>query len=97
MIEDFISSSAEDKMHERRKLLSFLQIDCLLRRAELYKQAPDYKSAIEDLLLVEKMCKEFPEKNEPTMISAIFQKGTCYLDLKEREQAKECFNTVQVL
>ena len=53
-------------------MMSFLEIDCLLRRAELFKQAPDYESALLDLKEVEKLCTEFPDKNEATLISAIF-------------------------
>ena len=32
----------------------------------------DYEAALEDLDKVEKLCTQFPEKNEDTLISAIF-------------------------
>ena len=86
---------SDEKKLARRKLVSFLQIDCLLRRAELFKQAPDYESALVDLKEVEALCIEFPEKNEDTLISSIFQRGTCQLDLKRRDEAKESFAKVQ--
>ena len=54
-----------------------LEIDCLVRRGELLKQESDLKSALEDLLIVEKLCIEFPEKNLSTLRSTIFQMGIC--------------------
>jgi hypothetical protein len=72
LIEDFKKDGGDDSAESRSKLISFLEIDCYLRRAELYKQAPDYESALEDLANVEQLCIRFPDKNEATLISAIF-------------------------
>jgi hypothetical protein len=46
---------------ERKKLTAFLEIDTLLSRVQLFNHAPDYKSALEDLMLVEALCVQFPD------------------------------------
>merc|ERR1712046_308116 len=37
------------------------------------------------------LCEEFPDKNESTLVSAVFCKGKCKMDLQHFAQAKECF------
>ena len=74
-----------DESGQRKKLVSFLEIDTLLSRVQLFNHAPDYQSALEDLKCVEALCTEFPEKNESTMTSAIFQMGRCTMELSLHE------------
>ena len=57
---------------EHKRMTAFLEIDTLLSRVQLFNHAPDYKSALEDLMLVEALCIEYPDKNESTLMSAIF-------------------------
>ena len=76
---------------ERKKIMAFLQIDTLLSRVSLFNNAPDYKSALEDLALVEQLCIEFPDQNEATLTSAIFQMGRCEMELKEFDKAHAYF------
>jgi len=45
----------------RKSMTAFLEIDTLLSRVQLFNHAPDYKSALEDLILVEALCVQFPE------------------------------------
>ena len=71
--------------------MAFLQIDTLLSRVSLFNNAPDYKSALEDLALVEQLCIEFPDQNEATLTSAIFQMGRCEMELKEFDKAHAHF------
>ena len=75
--------------------MSFLEIDTLMSRVQLFCHAPDYASALEDLKVVEKLCKEFPEKNESTLCSAVFQMGRCEMDLQRHEAAKTYFERTQ--
>ena len=80
---------------ERRKLMSFLEIDTLMSRVQLFCHAPDYASALEDLKVVGKLCTEFPEKNESTLCSAVFQMGRCEMDLQRHDAAKTYFERTQ--
>lgn len=41
----------------------------------------DYPFALTDLTAVEKLCAEFPDKNESTLFATIFQKGKCLMDV----------------
>jgi len=56
------SSFAGDKA-ERKKLMSFLEIDALLSRVQLFNHGSDFKSALEDLGVVEALCTQYPDKN----------------------------------
>ena len=78
--------------------MSFLEIDTLMSRVQLFCHAPDYKSALEDLKIVEQLCTEFPDKNESTLCSAVFQMGKCEMDLQRHEAAKVYFDrTIEML
>ena len=55
---DFSEGSASDK-----KLFLFMEIDALLRRAELAKHVDDLQFAIKDFKSVVALCEEFPEGN----------------------------------
>ena len=63
IIGDFSSENSilSGDIAERKKLMAFLQIDTLLSRVSLFNNAPDYKSALEDLALVEQVCIELPD------------------------------------
>ena len=69
----------------------YLQIDTLLSRVSLFNHASDYKSALEDLNLVVELCEAYPEKNETTLNSAVFQLGRGHMELKEFDHAKIAF------
>ena len=92
IIGDFNSSG---DVAERRKLTVFLEIDTLMSRVQLFCHAPDYQSALDDLKVVEGLCTEFPEKNESTLNSALFQMGKCEMDLNNFEAALAHFNRTQ--
>ena len=89
IIGDFCSenTSMTGDVAERKKLTAFMQIDTLLARVSLFNNAPDYKSALEDLAHVEELCVAFPEKNESTLTSTIFQMGRAEMELKEFDKA----------
>jgi hypothetical protein len=57
-----------------------MEIDALIRRAELAKHVGDLQFAMSDFEKVISLCEEFPEKNESTLISAVFSLGKCQLD-----------------
>lgn len=59
-----------------------MKIDTLFIRADLGKHVSDMEFAKNDYLAVVDLCTEFPEKNESTLISAIFSLGKIHLDLK---------------
>ena len=75
IVGDFSTSEA------RARQMLFLQIDCLLRMAELGKHAQDYASAQEDFKKVIALCEQYPEKNEDTLTSALFNLGKLKLDI----------------
>ena len=77
----------ENERSERRKLFLFLEIDSLLRRAELGKKVSAYQSAMEDFIDVIKLCEAFPEKNEGVLASATFSAGECYMSLNQATHA----------
>ena len=58
IISDFSSGEnlLEGEKAQRKKLLCYLEIDTLLSRVQLSNNAPDYKSALEDLSIVEDLC-----------------------------------------
>lgn len=99
IIGDFCSenTSMTGDVDERNKLTAFLKIDTLLARVSLFNNAPDYKSALEDLAHVEELCVAFPDKNESTLTSAIFQMGRAEMELKEFDKAQACFTRTQEL
>lgn len=72
---------------ERRKLFLFLEIDSLLRRAELGKKVSAYESALEDFVEVIKLCETYPEKNEAVLASATFSAGECYMSVQNPTHA----------
>ena len=76
-------------------MTAFLHIDSLLSRATLFNHASDYQSALEDLKVVEQLCLKFPEKNEATLTSAIFQMGRCQVELQHHDEAEALFNRTQ--
>jgi len=61
----------------------FLEIDSLLRRAELGKKVSAYASAIDDFKDVIKLCEAYPEKNESVLASANFSTGECFMNLAD--------------
>ena len=65
--------------------MAFLQIDTLLSRVQLFNHATDYNSVLEDLNHVVGLCEAYPEKNEQTLNSAIFQVGRAHMELKDFE------------
>lgn len=81
----------------RRKLFLFLEIDSLLRRAELGKKVSAYESALEDFLEVIKLCEAFPDKNEAVMASATFSAGECYMNIQNPTHALVYFRISQDL
>ena len=81
----------------RRKLFLFVRIDTLFSRADLGKHVGDVEFAKNDFSEVISLCKEFPEKNESTLTSAIFSTGKICLDLKQTQAAREHFLTAQGL
>ena len=66
---------------KRRSEFIYLEIDTMVRRGELSIQVSDFAFALQDLTQVEKLCVEFPDKNESTLFATIFQKGKCLMDL----------------
>ena len=100
IIGDFKSSSGAlsgDDMTERKRIIAFLEIDTFLSRVQLFNHAPDYKSALEDLATVKDLCTEFPEKNESTMTSAMFQMGRCEMELSNVDAALAHFVATQTM
>ena len=93
IIGDFTQSEGvlEAERSARRKAFIYLEIDAMVRRAELSIQVSDYPYALTDLTAVEALCTEFPDKNESTLFATIFQKGKCLMDLQKREQALQSF------
>ena len=83
---DFTNESEADK-----KLFLFMEIDALVRRAELAKHVDDLTFAITDFKQVVALCEEYPEGNQPTLISATFCMGKCQSELQLLPEAKECF------
>ena len=75
----------EVEKENRRKLFIYLEIDAMVRRGELSIQVNDFPFALTDLIEVEKLCTEFPDKNESTLFATIFQKGKCLMDLQKRD------------
>lgn len=75
----------------RKKIFVYLEIDTLLRRAELLKHIGDLEYAISDFKLVIELCKKFPEKNESTQISALFSVGKIQMDLQKLDEAQNYF------
>jgi len=55
-----------------------MEIDAFIRRAELAKHVDDLAFAINDFKHVVTLCDEFPEGNQPSLISAVFCMGKCY-------------------
>jgi hypothetical protein len=51
-----------------------------MRMAELGKHVGDLESAKTDFAHVIKLCEQYPNKNEETILSAIFALGKLYLD-----------------
>ena len=74
--EDFCTGSPDNK-----SLFLFMEIDAFVRRAELAKHVDDLEFAIKDFKKVVSLCEEFPEGNQPTLISAVFCLGKCYSEL----------------
>lgn len=89
LVRDFSQAQGvlENERAERRKLFLFLEIDSLLRRAELGKKVSAYESALEDFVEVIKLCEAFPEKNEAVMASATFSAGECQMNLQKPTHA----------
>ena len=87
IITDFSSedSAFKGEQSDRKKIMAFLEIDTLLSRVQLFNHAPDYQSALTDLKSVEDLCVQFPENNESTLTSAIFQMGRCAMELNLHE------------
>ena len=87
IIGDFSSENncLEAQRAERKKAMAFLQIDTLLSRVQLFNHATDYNSVLEDLNHVVGLCEAYPEKNEQTLNSAIFQVGRAHMELKDFE------------
>ena len=77
----------ENEREGRRKLFLFLEIDSLLRRAELGKKVSAYEFALEDFIEVIKLCELFPEKNEAVLASATFSAGECYMSIQNPTHA----------
>ena len=71
--------------------MAYLHIDTLLSRVLLFNHASDYNSALEDLALVVQLCEQYPEKNESTLNSAIFQMGRNHMELRNFEGASDSF------
>lgn len=69
--------------------MSNLLIDCIIRRAEYAKFYQDLDSATQDLTMVIKICKDFPEGNQRVLSSAHFYLGKIYLEQTKRELAME--------
>lgn len=84
-------SCLEAQRSERKKMMAFLQIDTLLSRVQLFNHASDYNTALEDLAHVVQLCEEYPEKNESTLNSAIFQMGRNQMELSDFEKASVSF------
>lgn len=82
----------ENERAPRRKLFLFLEIDSLLRRAELGKKVSAFESAIEDFLEVIKLCEEFPEKNEAVLASACLSTGECFMNIQKPTHALVYFS-----
>ena len=76
---------------DHQQLLLYLQIDCLLRMAELGKQATDYNAAASDLKKVIALCEAYPTNNEDTLISAVFTLGKLLLDTSKFDESRKNF------
>ncbi len=76
---------------DHQQLLLYLQIDCLLRMAELGKQATDYNAAASDLQKVIALCEAYPKNNEDTLISAVFTLGKLLLDTSKFDESRKNF------
>ena len=76
---------------DHQQLLLYLQIDCLLRMAELGKQATDYNAAASDLKKVIALCEAYPKNNEDTLISAVFTLGKLLLDTSKFDESRKNF------
>ena len=77
-----------DEQVIRQKTFVYMQIDALNRRADLAKLVGDYEFAMTDFEQVIKLCKEHPDKNEQTLISAIFSLAKCQMDIQKTSEAK---------
>lgn len=87
----------ENEKGARKKIFLFLEIDSLLRRAELGKKVSAYQSALEDFLEVIKLCEAYPEKNEAVLASATFSAGECYMNVQNPTHALVYFRRSQDL
>ena len=89
LVRDFSQAAGvlENERATRRKLFLFLEIDSLLRRAELGKKVSAFQSALEDFIDVIKLCEAFPEKNEGVLASATFSAGECFMSLNQATHA----------
>jgi tetratricopeptide (TPR) repeat protein len=76
---------------DHQQLMLYLQIDCLLRLAELGKQATDYNAAASDFQKVIALCEAYPKNNEDTLTSAVFTLGKLLLDTSKFDESRRHF------
>lgn len=62
----------DEQKDERKKMVSNLMIDCILRRGEYARFYNDIETAKQDYLEAIEICKEFIVGNERTLGSAYF-------------------------